>query len=181
MRAIVPTAAVSDDPHVAALWRLAGVAQYLYDTMGGDYRSSGDRPSPLPALATENLREAQRRIDKAIGAGLRIRRVCLGGELDLVEFWRDRPDICTPRDGLTQLVEFCAERPLSWDVSIQPDDPRPNCRFRAIAHADHGRYSCSSGGPTAEHAAASLVGALRALETLEAGPPWASPPTERNA
>lgn len=88
-RAIVPRDELQADRHQAALQRLAAAAQYLYDTMGGDHRSSEPTArSPLPLLATESVRDAQRAIDKAIKDGQRTRRSCLGGELVLVERWR---------------------------------------------------------------------------------------------
>lgn len=85
-RAIIPTKELGADPHQVALWRLAAVYQYIYDTMHGD--SGSDRGSPLPILATESLRQAQRLIDQAINDGQRTRRSCIGGELVLVERWR---------------------------------------------------------------------------------------------
>jgi hypothetical protein len=51
---------LTDDQHQQALYRLAAVGQYLYDTMAGD-------------------------ADLAIKHGQRTRRRCLGGQLDLVE------------------------------------------------------------------------------------------------
>lgn len=74
---------LTEDPHQQALYRLAAVGQYLYDTMAGDEDS--DRPEPLPLMAMECVREAQRQIDKAIKNGQRTRRECLGGHLELVE------------------------------------------------------------------------------------------------
>lgn len=78
------------DRHQVALWRLAAVAQYLYDTMAGD--GDSDRGSPLPSLATESLREAQRLIDVAIKDGQRTRRSCIAGQVELCEMWKDEPD-----------------------------------------------------------------------------------------
>jgi hypothetical protein len=74
---------LTEDPHQQALYRLAAVAQYLYDTMAGDVDS--DRPEPMPQMAMECVREAQRQIDLAIKHGQRTRRTCLGGDLELVE------------------------------------------------------------------------------------------------
>jgi hypothetical protein len=74
---------LTDDQHQQALYRLAAVGQYLYDTMAGD--ADSDRPEPMPAMAMEHVREAQRQIDLAIKHGQRTRRRCLGGQLDLVE------------------------------------------------------------------------------------------------
>jgi hypothetical protein len=73
----------TDDKHQRALYRLAALAQYLYDTMAGDAES--DRPEPMPQMAMECVREAQRQIDLAIKHGQRTRRECLGGHLELVE------------------------------------------------------------------------------------------------
>jgi hypothetical protein len=85
---IVPTADVDTDRHKVALWRLAAVAQYLYDTMNGDAESDRNRPDPLPPYAMEKVRDAQAAIDEAIGRGQRTRRVTIGGELDLNEDWK---------------------------------------------------------------------------------------------
>lgn len=76
---------LTEDRHQQALYRLAAVAQYLYDTMNGDAESDRPTPDPLPQMAMEPLREAQRQIDLAIKEGQRTRRKCLGGHLDLVE------------------------------------------------------------------------------------------------
>jgi hypothetical protein len=75
---------LTQDKHQQALYRLAAVGQYLYDTMGGD--ADSDRPEPMPALAMECVREAQRQIDLAIRHGQRTRRSCLGGDLRLIEW-----------------------------------------------------------------------------------------------
>ena len=83
---------LTDDHHQQALYRLAAVGQYLYDTMAGDEDS--DRPEPLPQMAMECVRVAQRQIDLAIKHGQRTRRECLGGHLRLVE----RPGAWTERD-----------------------------------------------------------------------------------
>jgi hypothetical protein len=76
---------LTEDGHQQALYRLAAVAQYLYDTMNGDAESDRDTSDPLPQLAMESVREAQRQIDFAIKHGQRTRRRCLGGDLKLVE------------------------------------------------------------------------------------------------
>lgn len=76
---------IAEDRHQQALYRLAAVAQYLYDTMNGDADSDRATPDPLPLLAMEQVREAQRLIDLAIKHGQRTRRECLGGHLELVE------------------------------------------------------------------------------------------------
>lgn len=76
---------ITEDRHQQALYRLAAVAQYLYDTMNGDADSGRDVPDPLPLLSMERVREAQRLIDLAIKHGQRTRRQCLGGHLELVE------------------------------------------------------------------------------------------------
>lgn len=73
---------LTEDRHQQALYRLAAVGQYLYDTMGD---RGSDRPAPLPLMAMEPLWEAQRLIDLAIKHGQRTRRDCLGGQLELVE------------------------------------------------------------------------------------------------
>lgn len=70
------------DAHQLALYRLHAVSQYLYDTMAD---ADSDRPSPLPGLATEHLRNAQVEIDEAIKQGQRTRRECLAGQLELSE------------------------------------------------------------------------------------------------
>lgn len=74
---------LTDDKHQQALYRLAAIDQYLYDTMAGDEDS--DRPEPLPLMAMECVREAQRQIQAAIKHGQRTRPECLGGHLELVE------------------------------------------------------------------------------------------------
>lgn len=74
---------LTDDPHQQALYRLAALGQYLFDTMGSGPES--DRPRPMPVIAMEHVWEAQRQIDLAIKQGQRTRRRCLGGELELVE------------------------------------------------------------------------------------------------
>lgn len=74
---------LTEDRRQQALYRLAAVGQYLYDTMAGD--ADSDRPEPMPAMAMECVREAQRQIDLAIKLGQRTRRECLGGHLELVE------------------------------------------------------------------------------------------------
>ena len=79
---------LTEDRHQQALYRLSAAAQYLYDTMNGDHRSSetGVRPpDPLPQMAMERVREAQIAIEDAIKHGQRTRRRCLGGELELHE------------------------------------------------------------------------------------------------
>lgn len=76
---------LTDDRHQQALYRLAAVGQYLYDTMNGDADSDRDTPDPLPLIAMESVREVQRLIDKAIKDGQRTRRMCLDGHLELVE------------------------------------------------------------------------------------------------
>lgn len=76
---------LTDDRHQQALYRLAAVAQYLYDTMNGDAESDRDIPDPLPVISMEQVREAQRVIDLAIKHGQRTRRECLGGQLVLCE------------------------------------------------------------------------------------------------
>mgnify|MGYP003575497979 CR=1 FL=1 len=76
---------LTEDRHQQALYRLAAVAQYLYDTMNGDEGSERDIADPLPLMAMEPLREAQRQIDLAIKNGQRSRRRCLGGQIQLVE------------------------------------------------------------------------------------------------
>lgn len=86
--AIVPTAQVHDDRHQVALWRLSAVEQYLYDVMNGDEESDRDHPDPMPALAMESVRDAQRAIREAIRVGQRARRKCIGGELELREDWK---------------------------------------------------------------------------------------------
>lgn len=78
-----PYVTLTKDAHQQALYRLAAIDQYLYDTMAGDEES--DRPEPLPAMAMECVREAQRQILLAIKHGQRTRRRCLGGHLELVE------------------------------------------------------------------------------------------------
>lgn len=80
-----PYVTLTEDRHQQALYRLAAVGQYLYDTMNGDAESDRDTPDPLPQLAMEQVREAQRLIDLAIKHGQRTRRRCIGGELRLVE------------------------------------------------------------------------------------------------
>ena len=77
--------ALTEDRHQQALYRLAAVTQYLYDTMNGDEDSDRSTPDPLPLMAMESVREAQRLLDKAIKDGQRTRRECLGGHLELVE------------------------------------------------------------------------------------------------
>jgi hypothetical protein len=74
---------LTQDKHQEALYRLAAVTQYLYDTMGD---ADSDRPDPLPLMAMEPLREAQRLLDLAIKHGQRTRRRCLGGDLRLIEW-----------------------------------------------------------------------------------------------
>jgi hypothetical protein len=74
---------LTEDKHQQALYRLAAVGQYLYDVMAGN--ADSDRPEPLPLMAMECVREAQRQIDLAIKHGQRTRRGCLGGHLVLVE------------------------------------------------------------------------------------------------
>lgn len=74
---------ITADKHQQALYRLAAIGQYLYDTMAGDEDS--DRSEPMPAMAMECVREAQRQIDLALKHGQRTRRECLGGHLKLVE------------------------------------------------------------------------------------------------
>lgn len=64
---------LTTDKHTRALARLAAVDQYLYDTMGGDWKS--DRPMPLPGLAMEHVRRAQHEIHLAIRAACRTRRL----------------------------------------------------------------------------------------------------------
>jgi hypothetical protein len=76
---------LTEDRHQQALYRLAAVGQYLYDTMNGDQESDRETPDPLPLMAMECVREAQRQIDLAIKHGQRSRRRCLGGDLRLVE------------------------------------------------------------------------------------------------
>lgn len=76
---------LTEDRHQQALYRLAAVTQYLYDTMNGDDESDRDTPDPLPLLSMEKVREAQRLLDAAIKQGQRTRRECLGGHLQLVE------------------------------------------------------------------------------------------------
>jgi hypothetical protein len=76
---------LTEDRHQQALYRLAAVAQYLYDTMNGDADSDRDVPDPLPLMSMEQVREAQRLIDLAIKHGQRTRRECLGGHIELVE------------------------------------------------------------------------------------------------
>ncbi len=73
------------DKHQQALWRLAAVSQYLYDTMAGDSKS--DRPEPLPGLAMDAVRQAQACLDRALmyGARTRPRKECSGGQIELVE------------------------------------------------------------------------------------------------
>jgi hypothetical protein len=88
MSGIVPTREIGDDRQQVALWRLAAVAQYLYDTMNGDAESDREAPDPLPLLAMEPVREAQRLIDLAIKNGQRTRRRRIGGELELREAWQ---------------------------------------------------------------------------------------------
>jgi len=83
---IVPTKELGGYAHQVALWRLAAVDQYLYDTMAGDAES--ERPEPLPLLAMEKVREAQAAIHQAIKNGQRTRRTCLGGEMKLAERWK---------------------------------------------------------------------------------------------
>jgi hypothetical protein len=78
---------LTEDRHQQALYRLAAVNQYLYDTMGGDERSDQSR-APMPKLAMEPLREAQSLIELAIKNGQRTRRKCLGGDLVLIEWAR---------------------------------------------------------------------------------------------
>lgn len=85
--AIVPTAQIHDDRHQVALWRLAAVEQYLYDTMNGDHESDRMTPDPMPKLAIEQVREAQQCIRRAIREGQRTRRSCIGGEMELAERW----------------------------------------------------------------------------------------------
>jgi hypothetical protein len=83
---------ITEDKHQQALYRLAAVGQYLYDTMAGD--ADSDRAEPMPAMAMECVREAQRHIDLAIKHGQRTRRECLGGHLELVERvgrWVEKP------------------------------------------------------------------------------------------
>jgi hypothetical protein len=84
---------LTEDKHQQALYRLAAVGQYLYDTMAGD--ADSDRSEPMPAMAMECVREAQRQIDLAIKHGQRTRRRCLGGDLKLVE--RPYNEVATPR------------------------------------------------------------------------------------
>ena len=70
----------TDDAHQQSLYRLAAVSQYLYDCFGNN-TNRGE----LPLLALEQVRKAQDAIDEAIKQGQRVRRRCLGGELDLIE------------------------------------------------------------------------------------------------
>lgn len=76
------------DPHQRALFRLAAVEQYLYDTMNGDSESNRDSPDPLPTLAMEPVREAQRQIALAIKHGQRTHRECIASQIVLSEEWR---------------------------------------------------------------------------------------------
>lgn len=76
---------LTEDRHQQALYRLAAVGQYLYDTMNGDAESDRDTPDPLPLMSMEKVREVQRLIDEAIKHGQRTRRECLGGQLVLQE------------------------------------------------------------------------------------------------
>lgn len=85
MSADVAYLRLTEDRHQQALYRLAATAQYLYDTMNGDADSNRATPDPLPLMAMEPLREAQRLLDLAIKNGQRTRRQCLGGHLELVE------------------------------------------------------------------------------------------------
>ena len=87
-RRITPSKELPADRRQVALWRLAAVAQYLYDTMNGDSDSDRDVPDPLPLMSMEQVREAQRLIDLAIKHGQRTRRRCIGGELELHEIWK---------------------------------------------------------------------------------------------
>lgn len=97
-KAIVPTKELTVDPHTAALFRLAAVTQYLYDTTGGDNFSSEQfHRSPLPEMATEKVREAQRLLHEAVKDGQRVRRVCIGGELTLTENWK--PEFASQNPG----------------------------------------------------------------------------------
>lgn len=82
---------LTEDRHQQALYRLAAVGQYLYDTMNGNERSDRDAPDPLPAMAMEKVREAQMAINLAIKHGQRARRQCIGGQLELVERVGDIP------------------------------------------------------------------------------------------
>lgn len=77
---------ITEDRHQEALYRLALVQQYLYDTMnGGGQRTGRGTPDPLPVLSMDQVREVQRLIDLAIKYGQRTRRECLGGHLELDE------------------------------------------------------------------------------------------------
>jgi hypothetical protein len=94
---------LTEDKHQQALYRLAAVGQYLYDTMAGDEDS--DRPEPMPAMAMECVRKAQRQIDLAIKHGQRTRRRCLGGDLKLVEWPYDEPSPSRPASRERQADE----------------------------------------------------------------------------
>lgn len=92
------SALLTEDRHQQALYRLAAVAQYLYDTMNGSPRSDRTADDPLPALSMERVREAQDAIDAAIKNGQRTRRTCLAGQLELIE--REPP----PRPKARRLI-----------------------------------------------------------------------------
>lgn len=76
---------LTEDRHQQALYRLAAVSQYLYDTMNGNADSDRPEPDPLPWLSMEKVREAQVAIDAAIKNGQRTRRICLAGQIELIE------------------------------------------------------------------------------------------------
>jgi hypothetical protein len=117
---------LSEDRHQQALYRLAAVGQYLYDTMNGDADSDRDTPDPLPLLAMEQVREVQRLIDLAIKHGQITRRRCLGGDLELIER-------LPPKRGVKYRVDL-GRTIVTW----LPGRCRVGRRVHAMGHFDMG-------------------------------------------
>ena len=82
-----PAGEAEDTTGPETLFRLAAVSQYLYDTMNGDHLSKhhDSRKDPLPPLAMESVREAQRLLLQAVKDGQREHRVFVGGQIKLSE------------------------------------------------------------------------------------------------
>lgn len=102
---------LTEDRHQQALYRLAAVQQYLYDTMNGDHDSDRNTPDPLPAMAMDHVREIQRLLFHAIKDGQRTRRECLGGHLELVERpgrWADPVKLVTT-PASDPVVQACVD------------------------------------------------------------------------
>lgn len=103
---------LTEDRHQQALYRLAAVEQYLYDTMNGDEESDRDRPDPLPSLSMEHVRAAQVAIHAAIKVGQRTRRECLGGQIELSE---RRPAPVSPSGSGETVASLRAELERLFD------------------------------------------------------------------